>query len=157
MKIQILAIGKEHDVFVRDGVLEFTKRINNYFPATWKIIPPVRSAASLPDEVQKKKEAEAILKLISEQDYLVCLDEGGRQLASTQLAEFLRQRTNESTRNIIFLIGGAFGLHTSVLSRANYTLSLSMLTFPHQLVRFILAEQVYRACTIMRNEKYHHS
>jgi 23S rRNA (pseudouridine1915-N3)-methyltransferase len=157
MKIQFWAVGKEHEAYIANGVAEFTKRINNYFPSAWKIIGPPKNASSLPGEELKKKEAEAILKLLNDLDYLVCLDEHGKQLDSLQLASFLHQKTNESTRSIIFLIGGSFGLHQSVLNRANYTLSLSLLTFPHQLVRLIISEQVYRACTIMRNEKYHHS
>ena len=157
MKIQFWAVGKDHEAYIASGVAEFTKRINNYFPAAWKVIGTPKNAASLPDEDLKKKEAEAILKLLNDADFLVSLDEQGKQLNSVQLANFLHQKTNESTRSIIFLIGGAYGLHQSVLSRSNYTLSLSLLTFPHQLVRLILSEQVYRACTIMRNEKYHHS
>ena len=84
------------------------------------------------------------------------LDERGKQIASPELATFLQQRANESTRNIIFLIGGAFGVDEQIFKRASYTLSLSKMVFPHMLVRLILAEQVYRACSILRNEKYHH-
>ena len=90
------------------------------------------------------------------QDFLVTLDEKGKQLSSEGLAEFIQKRTNESVKTIVFLIGGAFGLDDAVLKRANFKWSLSQLVFPHQLVRLILAEQVYRACTINRNEKYHH-
>jgi 23S rRNA (pseudouridine1915-N3)-methyltransferase len=84
------------------------------------------------------------------------LDEKGKQLSSEALAQFLQTRSNESSKNIVFLIGGAFGLDNQVLSKAKFIWSLSSLTFPHQLVRLILAEQIYRACTILRNEKYHH-
>lgn len=104
----------------------------------------------------EKKESEILLQLIKEEDFLVALDEGGKQYSSEELASFLQRRATESTKHIVFLIGGAFGLDASVLHRANLKWSLSQLTFPHQLVRLILAEQVYRACTILRNEKYHH-
>jgi len=103
----------------------------------------------------KKKEGEIILDWLKE-EYLVALDEHGKEMTSEQLAGFIQGRANESQKTIVFVIGGAFGLDDAVLERADYKWSLSKLTFPHQLVRLILAEQVYRACTIMRNEKYHH-
>jgi 23S rRNA (pseudouridine1915-N3)-methyltransferase len=104
----------------------------------------------------KKKEGEIILKMIASQDYLVTLDENGRSFNSIQLSYFLQQRANDSAKNLIFLIGGAYGLDVAVLKRANHVWSLSDLTFPHQLVRLIISEQIYRACTILRNEKYNH-
>ena len=104
----------------------------------------------------KKKESEIIMEWLDKNDYLVALDERGKQMNSEWLASFLQTRANESVKNLVFLIGGAFGLDDAVLKRANFTWSLSQLTFPHQLVRLMLAEQVYRACTIIRNEKYHH-
>ncbi len=105
----------------------------------------------------KKKEGEMILGWLDKSDYLVALDENGKPLSSEGLAAFIQARANESVKNLVFIIGGAFGLDEAVLKRANYKWSLSSLTFPHQLVRLILAEQLYRACTILRNEKYHHS
>ena len=104
----------------------------------------------------KKKEGEMILGWLDKNDYLVALDERGKQLDSAGLAAFLQARANESTKSLVFLIGGAYGIDEVVLKRANYKWSLSGLTFPHQLVRLILAEQLYRACTILKNEKYHH-
>jgi 23S rRNA (pseudouridine1915-N3)-methyltransferase len=157
MKIQFWAIGKEHDPYVKMGVTDFTKRINNYFPALWKITPSPKSAGAWPSPDQKKKESDAVLKTVSSHDFLVALDERGKKLDSNSFADFLRRRANESSKSIIFLIGGAYGFHDDVIKRADFTLSLSDLTFPHQLVRLILAEQVYRACTILKNEKYHHS
>lgn len=105
----------------------------------------------------RKKEAEVIIQWLKPEDYLVALDERGKELTSEGLAEFIMNRSNESTKNIVFLIGGAFGLDDTVLKKAKFKWSLSKLTFPHQLVRLILAEQLYRACSILRNEKYHHS
>ena len=104
----------------------------------------------------KKAEASLILNSLEKEDFLVVLDEKGKMLSSVQLADFLQLRANESVRNIVFLIGGAYGIDEQVFKRAQLKWSLSDLTFPHQLVRLILAEQVYRACTILRNEKYHH-
>ena len=95
--------------------------------------------------------------MIGNDDYLVALDERGKEMSSVTLANFIQARANESTKRLVFLIGGAFGIDKAVLDRADFKWSLSSLTFPHQLVRLILAEQVYRACSILRNEKYHHN
>ena len=105
----------------------------------------------------RKHEARLILDWLGKEDYLVALDEKGKEMSSLQLSSFLQSRLNESVKKIIFLIGGAYGIDDTVIKRANFVWSLSKLTFPHQLVRLILAEQLYRACTISRNEKYHHS
>ena len=156
MKFQFWTVGKDHEPYVKDGILQFTKRIGNYYPVQWNIIPSPKNAAMLSEMDLKKKEGETILDFLAKDDYLVLLDEWGKQLRSEELASFIQQRANESAKNIVFLIGGAFGVSEAVQQRANYTWSLSKLVFPHQLVRLILAEQVYRACSINRNEKYHH-
>jgi 23S rRNA (pseudouridine1915-N3)-methyltransferase len=127
------------------------------FKVEWNIIPVPKNAGMMSEADLKKKEGEIILNWLNKDDYLVALDERGKQLTSEGLATFMQARTNESTKHLIFLIGGAYGIDESVLKRANFKWSLSQLVFPHQLVRLILAEQVYRACTILRNEKYHHS
>ncbi len=156
MKMQLWSVGKPHEAYVKAGIEDFTKRIGNYFPIQWQIIAPPKQAASLTENALKKAEASQLLSLLDKDDYLVLLDERGKQFSSIELADFIQKRANESTRNIVFLIGGAFGVDQSITSRANLTWSLSKLVFPHMLVRLILAEQVYRACTILRNEKYHH-
>jgi 23S rRNA (pseudouridine1915-N3)-methyltransferase len=156
MKFQFWSLGKIHEPYIKEGVETFTKRISNYYPADWNIIATPKNAGLLSEAELKKKEAEILLAALSKDDYLLALDERGKSLSSAQLAAFIQARANESTRQIVFLIGGAYGLHESILKRADYIWSLSLLTFPHQLVRLILAEQVYRACTILRNEKYHH-
>jgi len=157
MKIQFWSVGKEHESHVKEGTEMFTKRISHYFPVEWQIIAMPKNSGSLSEADLKAKEGERILAALKKEDYLVVLDERGKQLSSEGLAAFLQQRANESEKNMVFLIGGAYGVSDEVIKRANYKWSLSQLVFPHQLVRFILAEQVYRACTIMRNEKYHHS
>lgn len=156
MKLQFWAVGREHEKYVEVGISDFTKRISNYFQVSWKIIPSPKNAGLLTEADLKKKEAETVLKSLADSDHLVLLDERGKPYTSVQVADHLQQKANDSTKQIIFLIGGAYGVDRSVADRANFTLSLSNLTFPHQLVRLILAEQVYRACTILRNEKYHH-
>jgi 23S rRNA (pseudouridine1915-N3)-methyltransferase len=157
MKIQLLSIGKNHEPYVKTGIDDFTKRITHYFPAQWNIIPMPKNTGMLSEMDLKKKEGETILQWLGKDDYLVLLDERGKQLGSEGLAKFVQTRANDSIKNLVFLIGGAYGVDEAVFKRANYTWSLSQLVFPHQLVRLILAEQLYRACTIIRNEKYHHS
>ena len=156
MKISLWTIGKANEAYVREGIEDFTKRISRYFPVEWNIIPVPKNAGLLSEMDLKKKEAEIILQWLRPEDFLVVLDEKGKQLSSEGLAQFLQTRSNESAKNIVFLIGGAFGLEKQILTKAKFTWSLSQLTFPHQLVRLILVEQIYRACTILRNEKYHH-
>ena len=156
MKLQFWAIGKVHETFVKEGVEMFTKRITNYYAVDWSIIAPPKNAAVLSETDLKKKEGEIILNTLQKDDYLVLLDERGKQLSSEGLAAFVQSWANESVKNIIFLVGGAYGVSEQLVQRANYKWSLSQLVFPHQLVRLILAEQVYRACSIIRNEKYHH-
>lgn len=156
MKIQLWSVGKPHDAYVKAGIDDFSKRLNNYFPAQWQIIPAPKQSASMSDQLQKKAEASAILQVLEKDDFLILLDERGKQLSSPELADILQKRANESTKRLIFLIGGAFGVDELITQRANLVWSLSKLVFPHMLVRLILAEQLYRACTILRNEKYHH-
>ena len=157
MKLQFWTVGKAHEAYVKEGVELFTKRIANYYPVDWNIIAMPKNAATLSETDLKKKEGDIILNALQKEDYLVLLDEKGKQLNSEGVATFIQSRGNESVKNIIFLIGGAYGVSDAVVQRANYKWSLSPLVFPHQLVRLILAEQVYRACSINRNEKYHHS
>jgi 23S rRNA (pseudouridine1915-N3)-methyltransferase len=152
MKISLWSVGKTHDSYVKEGIDDFTKRISRYYPAEWHIIPAPKNAVN----DLKKKEAEAILSLLHKDDYLIALEERGKQISSEELAAFIQLRANESVKRIVFLIGGAYGLDESVLKRADFAWSLSKLVFPHQLVRLILTEQIYRACSITRNEKYHH-
>jgi 23S rRNA (pseudouridine1915-N3)-methyltransferase len=157
MKIQFWSVGKNHEPYVKAGVEEFTKRISNYYPVEWTIIPLPKNSGMLSELDLKKKEGEIILNWLQKDDYLIALDERGKQLGSEGVADFIMKRSNESIKNLVFLIGGAYGIDDAVMKRANFKWSLSQLVFPHQLVRLILTEQVYRACTILRNEKYHHS
>ena len=156
MKLQCWSIGKPNEQYVKTGVDDFTKRISHYFPVEWFIIPSPKHTALNPPDI-RKKESEMVLNYVKKDDCLVVLDERGKQWSSEGLAAFIQSKANESTKQIVFLIGGAYGLDETVMKRADFTWSLSQLVFPHQLVRLILSEQLYRACTIIRNEKYHHS
>jgi 23S rRNA (pseudouridine1915-N3)-methyltransferase len=156
VKFQFINIGKPHDENLKNAIDDFTKRISNYYKVEWTIIPPVKNAASLSANSLKENEAQAILSKINADDFLVLLDETGKQLTSAELATFISQKATQSTRSLIFLIGGAFGVTDEIKQRASFIWSLSKLVFPHMIARLILAEQIYRACTILRNEKYHH-
>jgi 23S rRNA (pseudouridine1915-N3)-methyltransferase len=157
MKFQLWSIGKAHEPYVKEGIELFTKRIANYYPVEWNIISPPKNSATLSEPELKKKEGETILNLLHKDDYLVLLDEKGKLAGNKELATFIQARANVSVKTIVFLIGGAYGASDALMQRANYKWSLSPLVFPHQLVRLVLAEQLYRTCTIIRNEKYHHS
>ncbi|GAC1424160.1 MAG: 23S rRNA (pseudouridine(1915)-N(3))-methyltransferase RlmH [Flavisolibacter sp.] len=156
MKIFFWTIGKSHDQYVKEGVADFTARISKYFDIEWKIIPSAKNAASLSLQEIKKKESEKVLEMLRKDDYLVALDQMGKELTSEGLSLFLAERAKQGTKKIIFLIGGSFGMDSAVLKKAQLIWSLSQLTFPHQLVRLILSEQVYRGCTILHHEPYHH-
>lgn len=156
MKISIWSIGKAHDSTMKESIEGFTQRLNRYFPAEWKIIPAPKINAQ---EQLKKAEARLVLDTLGKEDFLILLDEKGKMMHSLQVAEFLQNRANESSTfpRLVFLIGGAYGVDAEVRQKAKLIWSLSDLTFPHQLARLILVEQLYRACTILKNEKYHHT
>ncbi len=119
-------------------------------------MPPAKQHAGSSEVEIKKQEAQTILQALQKDDQLILLDEKGKSISSPELATFIQRLGNESVKNVVFLIGGAFGVDDTVYQKARFQWSLSKLVFPHQLVRLILAEQVYRACSINRNEKYHH-
>lgn len=156
MKIQLWSIGKDNDPYIREGIAVFQKRLQHYVDFELRLIPTVKQAASLSIPELKKQEARIITEMLQPQDYLVALDEHGKMMTTLELSSFFQQRTNAGTRQLVLLIGGAFGLDPSILQRAQLKLSLSTLTFPHQLVRLIVTEQLYRAYSVLHNEKYHH-
>ncbi len=153
MKISIWSVGKANESYIKEGVNQFTKRISHYYPIDWQLIQP--SKLSEPLQIKKGEEIN-ILKALTQTDVLVLLDETGKMLNSPGLANLIQQKANQSAQRIVFLIGGAYGVSEVIKKRANFTWSLSELVFPHMLVRLILAEQIYRACSILANEKYHH-
>jgi 23S rRNA (pseudouridine1915-N3)-methyltransferase len=156
VKIQLWSIGKENDAYINEGIKIFQKRLQHYTDFSIKLIPTVKQAASLSIPELKKAEGRLVLDMLQPADYLLALDEYGKSMSTLQLSEFLQQRENAGTRQLIALIGGAFGLDEAVLQRAQTKMSLSALTFPHQIVRLIVTEQLYRAYTVLNNEKYHH-
>ena len=157
MKIFFWSVGSKHSSYVHEGIDEFSGRISHYFSCEWKIIAPPKNASSISQSEQKDAESKALLDALDPIDYVVLLDERGKMLSSPKLAQIISERALNGAKKIHFVIGGAFGVNEELRKRADLVWQLSQLVFPHQLVRLILAEQVYRACTILKNEKYHHS
>ncbi|MBK9338690.1 MAG: 23S rRNA (pseudouridine(1915)-N(3))-methyltransferase RlmH [Lewinellaceae bacterium] len=154
MKVEVWAIGKTTETYLETGIGIFEKRLKNYLPFTWTILPNAR-VKSTDGNVLKQEEAKLVLGKLNPDDYLVLLDERGLQYSSVKLAHWMEQRLSASNRRLIFLIGGAFGFSREVYARANAQISLSRLTFSHQMARLFFLEQLYRAMTILRNEPYH--
>ena len=157
MTIYCWTIGKPSENYVKEGILLFSKRIEHYYAISWQIIPPPKQAANMDAPLLKEEEGKKVLALLQPTDKLILLDERGKNLFSPDVATLLQKNAEQGTKNLIFLIGGAYGVSDAVKKRADFCWSLSNLVFPHMLVRLILAEQLYRACTIMRNKKYHHA
>ncbi|MBI1305788.1 MAG: 23S rRNA (pseudouridine(1915)-N(3))-methyltransferase RlmH [Bacteroidetes bacterium] len=154
MGIKILCLGETNQSFVLNGIDEFRKRLRKYGNIEWKELAEIKSRQFRNTEELKKLEADQILKNINERDFLILLDEKGRSFNSREFAEQLNAWIT-SNSNVVFVVGGAFGFSDQLYNRANEKLSLSNLTFSHQLVRVLFAEQLYRAFTILRGEPYH--
>ena len=155
MKTILILVGKTTDKHFQAGISDYAPRIGHYMPFDIVTIPELKNTKSLSEEQQKTAEGELILKQIQPQDTVVLLDEHGRELRSVELARWLEQRQT-TARRLVFVIGGPYGFSSAVYSRANEQLSLSKLTLSHQMVRLVFTEQIYRACTIIRGEPYHH-
>jgi len=156
MKIKILAIGKLKEKYLLDGIEFYKKRISYYLPISIIEIPDIKNYSSLSIEEIKNKEAEKIKDFIRNSDYIIVLDEKGKEYSSIEFSKYLQSLMNIGTRELLFIIGGSFGLSEKILEISDEVLSLSKMTFPHDLVRLIFIEQLYRALTIIKNEKYHH-
>ena len=156
MRIQLLVIGKTAEGYLREGIAVYEKRLRRYpYPFSLEVVPDVKFGGKMSEEVLKKHEAEALLGKINPEDTVILLDERGRQRSSPQLAEFIEEQVHRGTRRLVFVIGGAFGFGEAVYDRADGQLSLSKMTFTHQMIRLFIVEQLYRAMTILRNEGYH--
>lgn len=156
MKITLLVVGKTNEKYLIEAIDVFEKRIKHYINFEIIVVPELKNAKNMPIAQQKEKEAEAILKHLQANDEVVLLDEKGAQYTSVGFSEFLAQKMNAGIKRIVFVVGGPFGFAQSVYDRSNAQLSLSKMTFPHQIVRLFFVEQVYRAMTIVKGEGYHH-
>ena len=148
-------VGKTAQKYVEEAVAEYVKRLKFYVSLEIIVIPELKDTKNTPIAVQKQKEGEQILKKIQDNDDVILLDEKGCEFTSVAYAAFLEKRLVASKR-IVFVIGGAFGFSTEIYARANTKISLSQMTFSHQIIRILFAEQLYRAFTIMKGENYHH-
>ena len=154
MKIKLIAVGKTNEPYVREGFANYASKISHYTNFEFIEIPDVKRTSSSTELVEN--EAEKILRHISRDDFAILLDEHGKMPTSRGFAELIEQKMVHATKSLVFIIGGAYGVSEKVKQQVQMKLSLSKMTFPHQLIRLIFAEQLYRAMTILRNEPYHH-
>ena len=155
MKTLLILVGKTTDKHFAAGINDYVERIGHYMPFELITIPELKNTKSLTEEQQKTAEGELILKQLQPSDTVVLLDEHGREFRSIEFARWLEQKRN-TARRLIFIIGGPYGFSPAVYARANEQISLSKMTFSHQMIRPVFTEQVYRACTIIKGEPYHH-
>lgn len=155
MKIVLALTGRTTEAHVAEGCTMYEKRLVRYVTYQ-QLVLPAHGGPSLAPAAVMLKEAEAQLKLMAQSDYNVLLDEGGKEFTSVEFAQFLQQRMNQGIRQLAFFVGGSYGFDQEVKKNAQFKMALSLMTFPHQLVRLIFLEQLYRGLTILRNEPYHH-
>ena len=158
MNVKILCVGKIKEKFYRDAIDEYVKRLSKYCSVTVTEVPDEKTSENASDteiDIVKDKEGDRILKHISERDYVIALAILGKQMDSVAFSKFIEDLGIQGKSSLVFVIGGSLGLSDNVLKRADYQISFSKMTFPHQLMRVILSEQIYRAMRIMKNEPYH--
>ena len=156
MNVVLLTVGKTDVPWVKEGLDLYTSRLKHYVPFSVNEIPELKKVSALSKQQIKDKEGELVLKQVGAQDILILLDEHGRECRSLEFADFLEKQLSTGAKNLIFTVGGAYGFSDEVYKRANGKISLSKMTFSHQMVRTIFAEQLYRAFTILKGEPYHH-
>lgn len=156
MNIKLLAIGKTDNKNLQALIEEYTKRLGFYIKFDLDIIPDIKNAKNLSESEQKIKEGKLILNKLSPTDYLILLDENGKEFSSVGFSEFLQKKMNSGLKTIVFVIGGPYGFSDEVYQKAEGKVSLSLMTFSHQMIRLFVIEQIYRAYTILNNEPYHH-
>jgi len=156
MKIALIVIGKTDAAYFAEGINEYKCRLSHYIPFTMEVISDIKNAKSLNESQQKEKEGELILKALLPGDYVVLLDEGGKEFTSMQFASYLEKKMQNVPKRLVFIIGGPYGFSEVVYKTASEKVSLSKMTFSHQMIRLIFVEQLYRAMTILNHEPYHH-
>ena len=156
MTIKLLAIGKTDNKELQALIIDYTKRLNFYIKFSIEIIPDIKNSKKLSEAQQKQKEGELILSKLKATDVLILLDENGKQMDSVGFSAYLQKHMNSGIKQLVFVIGGPYGFSEDVYKKANGKLSLSKMTFSHQMIRLFVVEQLYRGFTILRNEPYHH-
>ena len=157
MKVKLILVGKTDLKYINEGNAEYQKRLKHYLPTEIVIIPDIKNTKNLSEKQQKNKEGELILNQIKEGGFIVLLDENGKQFSSVEFSKFVEKQMVSGLRNLIFIVGGPYGFSEDVYKKANVKISLSKMTFSHQMVRLIFLEQLYRAMTILKGEPYHHN
>jgi 23S rRNA (pseudouridine1915-N3)-methyltransferase len=157
MKVQLIVIGKTTEKYLVQGENEYLKRLKHYLRVETNVISDLKNTKKLTEEQQKQKEGELILNQLTETDFLVLLDENGKEYSSVEFSDFIEKKTISGLKNLVFVVGGPYGFSNNLYARANAQISLSKMTFSHQMVRMIFLEQLYRAMTIIRGEPYHHN
>ncbi len=156
MTIKLIAIGKTDSVSLQDLIKEYENRLKHYVKFELDIIPDIKNVKNLSETQQKEKEGELILKKLKATDILLLLDENGKQFGSVEFADFLQKKMNSGIKQLVLVIGGPYGFSDVVYAKAQAKISLSKMTFSHQMVRLFIIEQLYRSFTILKNEPYHH-
>ena len=156
MKIKLIVVGKTNAKYLFEGEKEYEKRLSHYTKFEEIIIPDVKQSGKLSENELKKKEGQLILGKLENSDHVILLDDKGKSYSSVEFSDFLQQKMNSGLKSLVFVVGGAFGFSDEVYQRANSKLSLSKMTFSHQMIRLIFKEQLYRGFSILRGEKYHH-
>jgi len=156
MKIAVVLTGKTNEKYISDGMDIYAGRIVKYASFDVIVLPDIKNTRNMPEEEQKAREGKKIIDILGKDDYCVLLDERGKEFTTLELAQWMEKRTISSPKRIVFVIGGPYGFSEEVYSRADYKISLSKLTFPHQLVRLLFMEQLYRVFTVIKGEPYHH-
>ena len=156
MKITLLAIGKTNAKYLQEGIEQYIKRLSHYIPFEFKILPDVKTTKGLTQEKQKEMEGQMFLNCIQSGDVVVLLDEKGKEMTSREFSVYLDKKMVTVAKNFIFVIGGPYGFSQEMYNRANEKLSLSKMTFSHEMIRLFFIEQIYRAITILKGEPYHH-
>lgn len=156
MKVSFIVVGKTAQSYLVESIADYTARIRRYIPFEMEVIPELKNTRNLTFEQQKEREGETILRTLQAGDYVVLLDEHGREFTSMQFAQYIEQKKQTVARRLVFVVGGPYGFSQAVYERCNEKLSLSKMTFSHQMIRLFFTEQLYRAMTILNNEPYHH-
>lgn len=156
MKLQVIFIGKTTGKLFQEAIADYQNRLTHYIPFSIEELPDLKNAKNLSEDQQKEKEADMVLEKLQGGDVLILLDERGKEMTSREFSQFLEQKMQTVGKRLVLLIGGPYGFSQRIYEAAQGKISLSKMTFSHQMVRLFLVEQIYRACTIMRGEPYHH-
>lgn len=156
MKIVFIVIGKTDETYLDTGIGKYIKRLEHYIPFEMKVIPDIKNRKTLTEEQQKKTEGDLILSQINPGDDLILLDENGKTFSSVGFSQWIEKQLNVGSKRMVFVVGGPYGFSKEIYSKAKFKVSLSEMTFSHQMIRLIFVEQLYRAFTIIKGEPYHH-